>query len=909
MSQISKLCCTLVIWFNLKAGISRDHANTLLRALQFIIATLLHTLSIALRTAPGFNATIPTFHLPRDLRTAYNHDDLDPTIIRTICCPGCYSLMPKPVPWKCQWRESPRSRPCGETLWRLQRTPHGTKWVPKCCYNTQDFESWLQFFLGRREIEEQLEKVFMKDSAGFGADMHDIHDSPAWKDLQDFLKDRYHLVFGFYIDWFNPYTNKIAGKVVSCGALLLYCMNLPLELRYLPENTFIIGIIPPPHTPDPVTISHILTPFIDSMLMHRPPAPPRQIPTYRFPTGVDVQTEVIPVLADLQAIRKVGGFVAPSGEMFCSFCDLPASRIEELDPTTWNARSGVEVREQAQVWLNLTTKSARTAHVAKTGVRWTALHRLPEWDPVKHLVLGFLHNWLEGILQHQLRRLWGIGRDAQTAQNLAELEKEETFTEEDIWESEDELEDLRQEAAEHDAAVAEALKSSQDARSVTIRSQSSDSITPLPAVNPDEDDPMDANYKPEAEGTKRGPFTFEDEQLQAIRTCIQEVSLPTWVSRPPGNLGEPGHGKLKAEQYLTLFTIIFPLIIPEFWWTSNHTEFEDQLLASFVHLVACTNIVASYKTSNAEADAYMNHYIPYRSSLPHLYPDSDPKSMFNHHYAMHNGDLLKYWGPLAALSEFAGERMNGLLQKINTNSHLSDLDLTMLRQMARRCRLEGRLHDNQSGDADMKKLAEILEPSQGSRFVLSDAQLSTVDVANILGEAPRLAPTEYDMILQYLRLTGRAYRGYLQLPHPSAALILPPSARRPPQFILDKRTYSCQISHIGNSAIQFYSPQTQSTYTGFIHTIWQIPLEDVMRTFILVNCHRLLSSAEAERAPYIHNPRLMSSLVDSTPSNQSFVIEPKHIITHLTTFKRPAGTYGINRETMVVCWALNRGRR
>jgi hypothetical protein len=37
---------------------------------------------------------------------------------------------------------------------------------------------------------------------------------------------------------------------------------------------------------------------------------------------------------------------------------------------------------------------------------------------------------------------------------------------------------------------------------------------------------------------------------------------------------------------------------------------------------------------------------------------------------MHNGHLLKFWGPFAALSEFAGERMNGMLLKIKTNGNL-----------------------------------------------------------------------------------------------------------------------------------------------------------------------------------------------------------------------------------------------
>jgi hypothetical protein len=60
------------------------------------------------------------------------------------------------------------------------------------------------------------------------------------------------------------------------------------------------------------------------------------------------------------------------------------------------------------------------------------------------------------------------------------------------------------------------------------------------------------------------PFSFTETKLQAIKDCIHDNTLPTWIQRPPTNLGEPSHGKLKAQKYLTLFTCIFLLIISEF---------------------------------------------------------------------------------------------------------------------------------------------------------------------------------------------------------------------------------------------------------------------------------------------------------------------------------------------------------
>jgi hypothetical protein len=147
-------------------------------------------------------------------------------------------------------------------------------------------------------------------------------------------------------------------------------------------------------------------------------------------------------------------------------------------------------------------------------------------------------------------------------------------------------------------------------------------------------------------------FDFTPAELAMIQACISDVQLPTWVQWPPTNLGEASHGSLKAHELLILFSIIFPLVIPALWW--NGTE-EQQ---NFCELVWATNIIAGYSVTNAEADAYMDHYINYCSSMQHLF-DTVFHSMPNHHYAMLNGALLKLWGPLALLSEFPGERMNG----------------------------------------------------------------------------------------------------------------------------------------------------------------------------------------------------------------------------------------------------------
>ena len=63
--------------------------------------------------------------------------------------------------------------------------------------------------------KETFHQYINNPRTAFVRTMKDIHDGPAWKNLRAFLLSPYHLVFGIYVDWFNPFTNKIAGKILQ----------------------------------------------------------------------------------------------------------------------------------------------------------------------------------------------------------------------------------------------------------------------------------------------------------------------------------------------------------------------------------------------------------------------------------------------------------------------------------------------------------------------------------------------------------------------------------------------------------------------------------------------------------------------------------------------------------------------
>ena len=145
-------------------------------------------------------------------------------------------------------------------LWTTQSTQGGPHHVPCCLYSTQDFESWLKFFLSWPGIEELIDKSYSHEPS---LDvMHSIWDSPAWPSLGTFSTTPGNLTFSCYIDWFNPLLNKTAGKTMSCGAIKLFCLNLPYELQHKPENTFFAEITPPPKEPTVTTITAVSDPIV-----------------------------------------------------------------------------------------------------------------------------------------------------------------------------------------------------------------------------------------------------------------------------------------------------------------------------------------------------------------------------------------------------------------------------------------------------------------------------------------------------------------------------------------------------------------------------------------------------------------------------------------------------------------------
>ena len=229
----------------------------------------------------------------------------------------------------------------------------------------------------------------------------------------------------------------------------------------------------------------------------------------------------------------------------------------------------------------------------------------------------------------------------------------------------------------------------------------------------------------------------------------------------------------------------------------------------------------------------------------------------------------------------------------------------MLRQICRRARFKVNTCALKSDDGPEGGLAEILFPSE--RPITSTVDDATA--RHLLAKGKQLSDTQYNLLLSYLQSTGQPWHSYVEFSKPYSWLF-PRTAIRLEKITLGDRTYNRRHNHAGSSSILFRDPMdNQSSRVGVIDDIWQTPLLNVVRTFFVVRLLELLPSEDLSRTPYPSFPTLQTTVVEQEPSAESLVIEPKHIVCHLTTLHLSEGTYGISRQTTAICWALNRGRR
>ncbi|KAI0746378.1 hypothetical protein C8Q80DRAFT_1219846 [Daedaleopsis nitida] len=164
--------------------------------------------------------------------------------------------------------------------------------------------------------------------------------------------------------------------------------------------------------------------------------------------------------------------------------------------------------------------------------------------------------------------------------------------------------------------------------------------------------------------------------LGVLREDIRDVVLPSWLDKPPSNIGEKGHGKLKADHWRTLCTVIMPITLVRLWAIHTALPAQAEALTNFMHLIAAVDLATRRSMSVDRAHLFDRHMEAYIQGLRAIYHAT---LVPNHHLSLHLRECLLLFGPTHGWWAFPFERYNGLLQRLKTNQRPSDMPGTFIR--------------------------------------------------------------------------------------------------------------------------------------------------------------------------------------------------------------------------------------
>jgi hypothetical protein len=408
---IAVICYIIVAVLHLFSHLSIDSCGFLLHGLHLLL-----TIAIP-ASEPGRRSTLSSIH--SDIRTVLSQMNLDPATKAYVCCPRCFKCYPltSDYPVRCTNQDTPSSTICNRLLRKTVTGKGVPRSVPSRQFLYHDMKHWLARLYCRPGMEEYLDRNVFDDTSPSGRDIHhDIWDAPA---LRSFLgpdgrtpfmegpEGEGRLIFSLYMDGFNPYQMKEAGKKVTVGAIYMVCLNLPPAIRYKVENMYLVGIIPGPKVPSLHQINHILSPLVDDLLhLWHDGIFISRTPLHR--RGRRVRCALGPLVCDLPAARQMGGMASHSSRHFCSRCLLKLDDIENLDFENWPARSQNDHQCIAEQWRDASTEESRDDIFETHGLRWMEFLRLPYWDPTRFILVDSIHAFLLGMLKRHVRDIWGM---------------------------------------------------------------------------------------------------------------------------------------------------------------------------------------------------------------------------------------------------------------------------------------------------------------------------------------------------------------------------------------------------------------------------------------------------------------------------------------------------------------------
>lgn len=421
LNPIAFYFIVLVMFLKVFGKVSHAWTNSLLVGISIGCQLLSHMTSNLPLQACSFIAGICK-DIPKDIRTAQKSLQLNPpsSVVYAACpnpkCSKIYSPSSmNTYPETCNPHISDVDGVCHEKLTRPASDGQGLRPIRPYTYfdvkaRITEMAAW----------EPSASKLYKGDFGDFTGDqMHDILQGRLAREFPgpiqgpggttyffDTPEEESRYLLTLSVDWMNPYGKKAAGISASVGVISLACINLPMSIRYKPENLILVGIIPGPHEPSLESVNHFLMPLVNDLLQLWNPG--LTLPSrHGSSTNRVIRAAVLAFVADLPASRKIAGNAGHSADAFCSLCRLKRSSMNDLNVQSWPKHDCATHRDLAFAWLRASA-AERQAIYKEHGIRWSPLFLLPYWDPTKQVVVDMMHDMFLGVVKRHFVDVLGM---------------------------------------------------------------------------------------------------------------------------------------------------------------------------------------------------------------------------------------------------------------------------------------------------------------------------------------------------------------------------------------------------------------------------------------------------------------------------------------------------------------------
>ncbi|THU92395.1 hypothetical protein K435DRAFT_800503 [Dendrothele bispora CBS 962.96] len=168
--------------------------------------------------------------------------------------------------------------------------------------------------------------------------------------------------------------------------------------------------------------------------------------------------------------------------------------------------------------------------------------------------------------------------------------------------------------------------------------------------------------------------------LNRVQEAIRDTVTPSWMSKPPSDIGLASTGTIKAAHWRTIFAVYLPLAMLSLWKktslrASSNAQWMGSILETSMSIVCASIIMAKNVITQERREMFLDlmkrHVEGLREDFPNFLTPS-------HHSMFHIYDFLDSLGPIRYWWCFPPEHLISQLQGIPTNNRMGEKEQTIL---------------------------------------------------------------------------------------------------------------------------------------------------------------------------------------------------------------------------------------